>query len=76
LSWISKNFQKLPEYGNEADARTVIMVMFTLGKYTNRNRGEMLSFNVQAAVALHDPVPEDERPAGTIIEAKDPLPII
>jgi hypothetical protein len=36
----------------------------------------MLSFNVQAAVALHDPVDESEYPPDTVVDAKDPLPIM
>jgi hypothetical protein len=69
-----KNFQQLPKYDGELDAGMVVMVMFTLGRYSAAE-GEKLSLNVQAAVAMHDAVPEEDRPSETIIDAKEPLPI-
>jgi hypothetical protein len=52
----------------------VVMVMFTLGRYSVAE-GEKLSLNVQAAVAMHNAVPEEDRPSETIIDAKFPLPV-
>ncbi|KAJ7898174.1 hypothetical protein B0H14DRAFT_2557217 [Mycena olivaceomarginata] len=70
-----KNFQRLPKYDGELDAGMVAMVVFTLGRYSGAD-GEKLSLNVQAAVAMHDAVPEEDRPAETVIDARMPLPII
>ena len=69
-----KNFQQLPKYDGELDAGMVVMVVFTMGRYSAVD-GEKLSLNVQAAVAMHDTVAEEDRPAETIIEAKTPLPV-
>ncbi|KAJ7839166.1 hypothetical protein B0H14DRAFT_2588175 [Mycena olivaceomarginata] len=70
-----KNFQRLPKYDGELDAGMVAMVVFTLGRYSGAD-GEKLSLNAQAAVAMHDAVPEEDRPAETVIDARMPLPII
>ncbi|KAJ7878561.1 hypothetical protein B0H14DRAFT_2567251 [Mycena olivaceomarginata] len=70
-----KNFQQLPKYDGELDAGMVAMVVFTLGHYSGAD-GEKLSLNVQAAVAMHDTVPEEERPAETVIDTRMPLPVI
>jgi hypothetical protein len=34
------------------------------------------SLNIQAVVAMHDPVPESEWPPETIVEGKEPFPIL
>lgn len=70
-----KNFHHLPVYAIELEFGAVVMVMFTIGQYSG-NKGVMLSFNVQAAVTLHDRVDESEYPPDTILGAKDPFPII
>ncbi|KAJ7215852.1 hypothetical protein GGX14DRAFT_391531 [Mycena pura] len=70
-----KNFQHLPKYDRELDAGMVVMVIFTMGSYSGAD-GEKLSLNVQAAVAMHDAVAEEDRPIETIIEAKTPLPVV
>ncbi|KAJ7707824.1 hypothetical protein B0H14DRAFT_2646832 [Mycena olivaceomarginata] len=69
-----KNFKQLPKYDGELDAGMVAMVVFTLGRYSGAD-SEKLSLNVQAAVAMHDAVPEEDRPAETVIDARMPLPI-
>ncbi|KAF8169684.1 hypothetical protein K438DRAFT_1983070 [Mycena galopus ATCC 62051] len=69
-----KNFQQLPKYGGELDAGMVAMVIFTLGRYSAAD-GERLSLNVQAAVAMHNAVLEEDRPSGPIIDAIMPLPV-
>ncbi|KAJ7885674.1 hypothetical protein B0H14DRAFT_2563685 [Mycena olivaceomarginata] len=69
-----KNFQCLPNYDGELDSGMVVMVMFTLGCYSAAV-GEKLSLNVQAAVAMHNAVPEEDGPSETIIDAKFPLPV-
>ncbi|KAJ7841795.1 hypothetical protein B0H14DRAFT_2586685 [Mycena olivaceomarginata] len=69
-----KNFQCLPNYDGELDSGMVVMVMFTLGRYSVAE-GEKLSLNVQAAVAMHNAVLEEDRPSETIIDAKFPLPV-
>ncbi|KAJ7302484.1 hypothetical protein DFH08DRAFT_977759 [Mycena albidolilacea] len=69
-----KNFQCLPKYDGELDSGMVVMVMFTLGHYSVAE-GEKLSLNVQAAVAMHNAVLEEDRPSETIIDAKFPLPV-
>ncbi|KAK6997325.1 hypothetical protein R3P38DRAFT_3220283 [Favolaschia claudopus] len=73
LDFDIKNLHQLPAYQGELDAGMVIMVVFTLGRYSGME-GEKLSLNVQTAVALHDNVPEENRPSETIIDAKFPLP--
>ncbi|KAJ7872638.1 hypothetical protein B0H14DRAFT_2570138 [Mycena olivaceomarginata] len=70
-----KNFQQLPKYDGELDAGMVAMVVFALGRYSGAD-SEKLSLNVQAAVAMHDAVPEEDRPAETVIDARMPLPIV
>ncbi|KAF8164290.1 hypothetical protein K438DRAFT_2067463 [Mycena galopus ATCC 62051] len=62
-----KYSQQLPKYDGELDTGMVVMVVFTLGHYSVPD-GEKLSLNVQAAVAMHDAVPEEDRPSETVID--------
>jgi hypothetical protein len=71
-----KNFQWLPKYDNEVDEGALVMAMFTAGKYSSVAGDERLSLNIQAVVAMHDPVPESEWPPETIVEGKEPFPIL
>ncbi|KAJ6490806.1 hypothetical protein C8R45DRAFT_928636 [Mycena sanguinolenta] len=54
----------VPYYEAELEQGAVAIVMFILGQYSG-NQGEMLSFNLQAAVAMHDPVTADQYPPET-----------
>jgi hypothetical protein len=48
-----------------------------MAKTTGQGRkGVTLLFNIQAAVALHDPVDSSEYPLDTVVDAKGPLPFI
>jgi hypothetical protein len=66
----------LPKYDNEVDEGALVMAMFTAGKYSSAAGDERLSLNIQAVVAMHDPVPESEWSPETIVEGKEPFPIL
>ncbi|KAJ7889083.1 hypothetical protein B0H14DRAFT_3855822 [Mycena olivaceomarginata] len=57
------------------DARSVDFDIKNFQRLPKYDEGEKLSHNVQAAVAMHNAVPEEDRPSETIIDAKFPLAV-